>query len=271
MSYTDQAVRAGGRAVELAARVGLVSWGIVHLSLAWICVQVAFGRSGTDADQAGALATLVRNPGGTVLLVVLAAGFAGFASWQVTEAVRGHTHRPAGADRIAHRVVSGGRVLLFGALAVSSVRFAVGSREADSAEKQQSTTAALLALPAGPLLVGVLGLAVVVTGGVLVYRGVAKKFRENLDTGEMPAEVRRPAEILGVLGYGAKGVVLMIAGGLVVAAAVTFDPDKSRGLDAALTTLGEQPFGKVLLCAIAAGLACFGVYSVVDARYRRID
>jgi hypothetical protein len=261
---------AQSRTLDVLARGGLLGWGIVHLALAWICVQVAFGEGGQEADQGGALETLASNPGGTVLLVALAVGFAAFAVWQATEAVRGHGRRSAGTERTVHRVVSGGRAILFATLAVTSVRFAFGSRESNSAEKQSSATADLLALPAGPLLVGAVGLAVVVTGGVLVYRGLAKKFRENLDTAGMPSEVRQPAEVLGLVGYTAKGIVLGIAGVLVIAAAVTFDPEKSRGLDAALKTLGAQPFGKVLLVAVAAGLACFGVYSFVDARYRNI-
>jgi hypothetical protein len=263
-------VAARSRTLEVLARAGLLSWGIVHLTLAWICVRVAFGESGGKADQSGALATLASNPGGTALLGVLGIGFLGFAAWQVTEAIRGHRERSAGAERVLHRVISAGRVLLFGALAAASASFAFGSRNSDSAAEQQSTTADLLGLPGGQVLVGAIGLTVVVVGAVLVYRGVARKFHENLDTAAMPREVEHPTTVLGVLGYSAKGVVLGIAGALVVSAAVTFDPSKSRGLDAALKTLGEQPYGKALLCTAAAGLACFGLYSIVDARYRKI-
>jgi hypothetical protein len=272
---TDTATRAAhvaarSRTLEVLARGGLVAWGIVHLTLAWICAQVAFGERGGDADQSGALATLAGSPGGTPLLVLLGVGFLGCAGWQLTEVVRGHGERSAGVQRAAYRAVSGGRMVLFAALAVLSATFAFGSRSSDSAEQQQSTTAELLRLPAGPLLVGAIGVAVLVVGAVLVYRGVRRRFRENLDTAGMPREVQHPTDVLGVIGYTAKGVVLGIAGMLVVAAAVTFDPAKSRGLDAALKTLGEQPYGKVLLLAAAAGLACFGMYSIVDARYRRI-
>jgi hypothetical protein len=255
------------RSLSALARTGLLAWAVVHLTLAWICLQLAFGERDGAADQSGALATLAANPGGSVLLGLLAVGLAGFAAWQVTEVVRGHTERSAGVERVAYRVVSGGRAVLFGALAVTAARFALGAGQS-SAAQQRSATAELLGLPGGQLLVGAIGAVVVVIGAVLVYRGATRRFREHL--GAMPAEVRHPAEVLGLVGYCAKGVVLGVAGGLVIAAAVTFDPDKSRGLDAALTTLGGQPFGKVLLVAVAAGLACFGVYSVVDARYRRI-
>jgi hypothetical protein len=255
------------RILPALARSGLVAWAVVHLTLAWICLRLAFGERGAAADQSGALATLAANPGGSALLGLLAVGLGGFAAWQVTEAVRGHTERSAGAERAAYRVVSGGRAVLFGALGVAAARFALGAGQ-DAASQQRSATADLLGLPGGQLLVGAIGLGVVVIGAVLVYRGATKRFREHL--GPVPAAVRHPAEALGVVGYCAKGLVLGIAGALVIAAAVTFDPDKSRGLDAALKTLGGQPFGRAMLVAVAAGLACFGVHSVVDARYRRI-
>jgi hypothetical protein len=265
----DAAARS--RTLEVLARVGLLAWGLVHLVLGWIAVQVAFGKRGGDADQAGALAALARNPGGAALLGVLAVGFVAFAVWQATEAVRGHTGRPTGVKRTAYRVVSAGRAVVFAALGATSLRFAFGSRNADSADKQQSATADLLGLPGGQLLVGAIGVGVVVTGAVLVYRGVRRKFREHLDTAGMPAQVRHPVELLGTAGYAAKGIVLGVVGVLVIAAAVTFDADKSRGLDAALRTLGEQPYGKVLLCLVAAGLTCFGIFGFVDARYRHLN
>jgi hypothetical protein len=56
----------------------------------------------------------------------------------------------------------------------------------------------------------------------------------------------------------------------VVAAAVTFDPDKARGMDAALRQVAAQPYGPWLLSLMALGLMCFGVYSFAESRYRRL-
>ncbi|MGL4177935.1 MAG: DUF1206 domain-containing protein [Dermatophilaceae bacterium] len=38
----------------------------------------------------------------------------------------------------------------------------------------------------------------------------------------------------------------------------------------ALKTLREQPFGPVLLTAVAVGIAAYGVYSIARARHARI-
>ena len=48
-------------------------------------------------------------------------------------------------------------------------------------------------------------------------------------------------------GYTAKGVALVIIGLLFLSAAWTHDPDKSGGLDQALSKLLQQPFGSPML------------------------
>jgi len=94
-------------------------------------------------------------------------------------------------------------------------------------------------------------------------------FRENLDLAAMSENARFWALRLGRAGYAAKGAALDVVGLLVIAAAVTYDPDKSRGLDAALKTLAGQPYGQWLLSALALGIACYGLYCLFWARYAR--
>ena len=71
---------------------------------------------------------------------------------------------------------------------------------------------------------------------------------------------------LGTVGYCAKGVALGIIGVLFIWAAISYDPEKAGGMDAALSTLRDQPFGTVLLVIMALGFAGFGVYCFVWAR-----
>ena len=119
------------------------------------------------------------------------------------------------------------------------------------------------------MLVGAVGLAIISVGVYHVYKGLKKKFLEDLQrlpSGTAGPVVRR----LGVLGYVAKGVALAIVGVLFVTAAVTADPSKSTGLDGALHALRDQPAGVVLLVIVALGFVAYGVYSFVRARYGRI-
>jgi hypothetical protein len=119
------------------------------------------------------------------------------------------------------------------------------------------------------VLVAVAGLAVIAVAAFLAYRGLAKKFTDDLDLSPASATQRKAALRLGQVGYLALGVAYGLAGVLIVVAAVQFDPNKATGLDAALKTLGAQPFGRFLLIVIGLGLAAFGLYRFLDARYRR--
>jgi hypothetical protein len=78
------------------------------------------------------------------------------------------------------------------------------------------------------------------------------------------------ATVLGAVGSWARAVVLVLVGVFVCSAAVTFDPRKARGLDAALRTLADRPYGPYLLGAVALGLACYGAYVLLETVYRKV-
>ena len=94
-----------------------------------------------------------------------------------------------------------------------------------------------------------------------IVRGVKSKFTRDLRSG-----VSRPVRILGTVGYIAKGIALVIVGLLFGLAALTYNPERAGGMDAALSTIRSQPFGPVLLIAMAAGFACFGLFCFVWAK-----
>lgn len=92
---------------------------------------------------------------------------------------------------------------------------------------------------------------------------------EDLDTAEMAAGARRTVERLGEWGYTAKGVALGVVGGLLTYATVTRDRQRT-GLDGAMQTIADQPFGKFLLTAVAVGFIAFGAFAILQSRYRRM-
>jgi uncharacterized membrane protein (DUF2068 family) len=75
---------------------------------------------------------------------------------------------------------------------------------------------------------------------------------------------------LGVTGYAAKGGAYAIAGTLLVIAALRYDPDQARGLDAAMHALARQAYGPWLLALMAAGIAAYGLFCLVESRYRKV-
>jgi hypothetical protein len=154
-------------------------------------------------------------------------------------------------------------------LGVTAIQVANGVDPATGSQ-QRAATSGLLGRPEGPWLVGVAGVAVAVVGLVLVGYGITKGFLRHLRRDRMSAGEFRAAVWTGRLGYAVKGAVYAVAGVLVTIAAVTFDPAKSTGLDGALHTLAQQPFGYALMLVTAAGFAVFGIYCYFQARYRKV-
>ncbi len=258
----DEAVQTGqqvenSKTFSTLVTVGLVDYGVIHLIVAWIAVQLAWTGSKRQASQQGAFQELASNPVGDVLLWVIAVGLFTLALWQIFEAVWGHREVQEDKKRLLKRLNSAARAIVYIALGVSAVATAARAPSSgkSSNSSEQSLTAKLMAMSFGRILVIIIGIVVIVVGGRLVYEGVRKKFTENLD-GSVSAGVIR----LGQVGYIAKGIAFAIIGVLFVIAAITFDPKKAGGLDAALRTVRDQPFGPYLLTLLALGLAAFGLY-----------
>ncbi|TCK20731.1 DUF1206 domain-containing protein [Pseudonocardia endophytica] len=257
---------ARSRPVRLAARLGIASNGVLHLLLGYLAVQVALG-SGGQADQNGALSTIASEPVGRVFLWVLVVGFVAVVMWRTVSAIFGFGY----ADRttmITKKAVSAGQAVVYAALAVAAATTAVQGRSSGGGGGQ--ATGGLLALPGGQILVGLIGVGVVVGGGVMVWVGWTTRFTEDQDLAGADRRARRLNERTGQVGYIAKGIAVGVLGVLIGIAALTFDPQRANGLDSALKTLREQPFGVFLLVAVGVGIACYGVFCFFDARYHRV-
>lgn len=267
-SETKSAARQaeGSKPVEALARLGLAARGLIYTVIGILAVKVAFGRPG-KADRNGALAAIKGQPFGGLLLVVLAIGFAGYATWRLLEAAVGHHDAEEGRKRTVKRFGSLARGVLYASFAVTTLRFVTSGGGSD---KTKPLTARLMAVTGGQLLVGLIGAAVIGGGLYMAYRGISKKFLKRLDLGSASASTRTVCERIGVAGLVGRGVVFCLLGWFLIQAAVAFDPNKAKGLDAALKTVAQEPFGQFLLAAAAAGLLAFGAWSFVEARYRKV-
>ena len=272
---TSGTVSSAGRAgdsdaLEHLARIGLIAYGVVHLLVAWLALQLAWGGGGESADQSGAMSTLAEQPFGKPLLWVVAVGLIALALWQLAEVLRHRAGLRATGDAkkkaVKKIVKSVAKTVVYLFLAVTAIRFATGGGQSSS-DQQQQTVAGVFGWPAGRFLVGVAALVVIGVGVHHVRKGLTKHFMKEIDTTEAPAGQRRVIERLGQVGYPAKGVALALVGGLIGWAAITFDPEKAGGLDGALRTLLDAPFGKVLLTLVAVGIAAFGVFCFFRARF----
>lgn len=259
--------------VQWLGRLGDVCYGVVHIVIAWLALQVAFGGSSgstNQVNQQGAITEISAQPFGKVLLWVVAVGLVAFGVWQLLAALTSYRWITKEGKRTRKRLGSASRGVAVLVIAAFTLKLLFSDPTSSGNSKQQEWTARLMSVPFGRILVGLVAIGVIVAAVIIARRGLAKKFLVDLDLQKLPTGAQTWTKWLGVVGFAAKGVAYAVVGILVGVAAITFDPKKAGGLDKALRTLAAQPFGVVLLTAVALGLAAYGVYCFADARCRKI-
>ncbi|HEV7951119.1 MAG TPA: DUF1206 domain-containing protein [Glaciihabitans sp.] len=251
------------RLVRAIARTGLAANGIVHILIGGIAVGVANGYGG-HANQAGALEAIAATPGGLLVLYISGFALGGLALWQLTEAA--WVSVPERRLRITRRTKAIGKAIGFAGLGFATLYFALGGRGGID-DPDHSVSERLLSSPGGIALLLAVGLTVASIGGGAIFRGIARTFREE-NTG-LAGAVARVVDVLGVIGYVAKGFALMVVGALAVFAVILADPSDAGGLDGALKYLAALPAGSLLLDVVGAGFVAYGLYLLARSVYLR--
>jgi amino acid transporter len=246
--------------------VGLVSFGIVHLVVAWIALQLAWGggSGGQSADQQGALQQLSGTPIGPFLLWVMAIGLFALVPWMVGLTLWGYSWQRSSGRRNAKRAGALGRGVVYAFLGYTAAKIAAGSGQSSGNPQQKSLSARLLEAPLGQVLLVVVAAAIAAVGVYIVRRGLTKHFLEDLQ-----GRPTQPVLRLGQVGYVARGLAVVIVAVLFAWSAIAHDPNKAGGLDQAFRTVKEQPFGGVLLTVMALGFVAFGLYCAAWSRRPR--
>ena len=252
--------------LDHAARAGLVAYAVVYLMVGWLAVQLALGDREGKPSSSGAMHELAQQPFGGVLVWVVTIGMFLLVLWKVLDAAFGHRDEQDGGKRTRARLASAGKAVVYAVIGFSGLKVAMGS-SGSSGKGQKSWTASLMELPAGQLLVGVVGLAIIGYGAYQGYKAWTEDFADKLDAEGRSGTTGTAYIAFGKAGYTARGIAFAVVGGLVVYGAATHDASRSGGLDQALYEVLEQPFGPVLLCLLGVGLACYGVFTLARARH----
>ncbi|TFD31413.1 DUF1206 domain-containing protein [Cryobacterium sp. TMT1-19] len=255
----------GSRTFQLLARAGYAVNGLLHVMIGAIAISVATGAGGESADQSGALGQLAQTPGGVFVLWTVVLGLASLGLWYLVQVFLEPAQDPK--RKWAHRAVLIGKGVVFLFIAWTAFTFARGA-SASSSETASDSTARLLSIPGGIVLLFVAGLAVVVIGGVFIHRGASHGFTDSITVPGGPAGT--VVVILGTMGYIAEGIALAAVGILFTVAAFTLDPEKATGMDGALKSLVALPFGVAILVLVGAGVIAYGVYCFAQARLARL-
>jgi hypothetical protein len=256
-----------GTAFKALARFGFVARGVLYGLIGVLALDLAFGQGGESASQAGAMQTVAHQPFGEWLLIGITVGLAGYALWRLVEAATGRGIDDSGGDRLV-ALVSGLVYLSFTVLAIRVLTSP--SHNAGQKPKAGSAASDALSLPGGRIVVAAAGVVLIGIALFQLYKGLSQKFVEDANTSEMSETTRRAYRAVGLTGYCARAAVFALVGALVLKAAADNAAHEAKGLDGALQKLSTASYGPLLLGVIAAGLIAFGIYSLADARFRRI-
>ena len=258
--------------IERLARFGYASKGAVYFLVGLLAVQAAFTKRKTTEGTEGALKTLVRQPFGQVLLGLVAIGLMSYVMWRFVEAINDPENKGNDLKGIATRLTYVANGLAYAALAWSAVQMIIGGASTGgNQDSKQDWTARLLNQPFGQWLVGTIGVGVIAFGFYYLYKAFKAKFRRKLDLSELSSTQRQWIIAICRFGLAARSIVFFLIGWFVIEAAYMAQSSQVGGLDEALETLAAQPYGPFFLGFVAFGLIAYGIYMVVQARYRHLD
>ena len=264
-------VEAAGQSpwVGRLARVGLVAMGVSYALVAVLAIELALGDGGAATDRQGALQAIASKPFGRWLIVLLAGGFAAYAIWRLVEAFLDREDEGADAKGLAKRLGYLGRAAIYAGLCWTAIQLLVDSRSS-SGGNQKEETAHVLSWPAGRWIVGAIALGILAAAAWNLYRGLARKYRKQLELREMSEAEERATDAVAMVGLVARGVVFGLVGVFLLRAAWDYEASKAVGIDGALRKLAAAPYGPWLLGIVATGLLAFGLFCLVQAVYRKV-
>jgi hypothetical protein len=260
-------------------RAGWCAKGIVYLIAGFLALAVAAKASGwsdassstgdQEASPTGAVKTVAGSPGGTVLLWLLAIGMLLYAAWRIVSALL-----PGGTDvkAILHRLGYVVSAVIYATLAISAIALARHTPTPQNGnQKVTDLSASVMHHTAGRFVIGAVGLIVIAAGLYRVAKGVTMDVNDELDlSGMAPSRViwtRR----LGAVGEVGRGIGIGLVGFFLLRAAITYDANEATGLDGALRRLAVETWGLILVIAVGAGFAAYGMFCLLTFTRRRLQ
>lgn len=254
--------------VRLVACLGYAARGLVYLLVGGLALLAAIGGGGGQTtDPKGALASLLDEPLGFVIVLAIGIGLFAYAAWRAVQGLLDADHHGTDTKGLVVRgamLVSAVTHFSLG-LYAATLPFALGGSGGDGS---RDAAAWLLRQPFGRYLLAVVAIAIVGAGIAQIWKGASGGYRERFAMSPDLLDKLSPVCGLGLI---ARGIVFLIVGSFFAFAAWVVDPDQAGGTAAALQWVRSQPYGRWLFLAIATGLLAFGLYGLIQATWRRID
>jgi hypothetical protein len=263
-------VRTAASWIEGAARLGYLSIGIVYIIVGLMTAAAAIGIGGKAASWGDALREISAMPLGTIALIVIGVGLLGYSAWLLINAITDSDRRGRDAKALFVRTGQAGSAVIHTFIGVNALRFAMMHRSSGSSSdaNAQHWTGRVMDMPLGRIVVVIAGLTFLGYAVYALTRAWEAKLGSRL---HVPSTAARPIIVaICRFGIGARAIVIGIIGGSLVAAAIHQNPSRTEASRGALLNVARAPFGDALLLIVSIGLAAYGVYAIVKARYRTI-
>lgn len=245
--------------------------GLTYGVVGALALALALGAGSEPAapNQQGALALIARAPLGKVAVAVAAVGLLAYAVWKLGQGFFGRGPEGGGGPDWKERVanIAGGiTYLVFFAIGVRVLTHSAGNSKAQT----KQAAAGVLSWPAGELIVGAAGIALIVISAYQAFDAIRGSFADDSKVEQMGETELHVFIVLGLVGLVARALVFGIVGYFLLRTAIEYNPSHAVGVDGALAAVHHQPYGPWLLGLIAAGLLIFACFSLLEARRRQL-
>lgn len=254
------------KGIDSFARLGYAARGVVYVAVGALAGIAAWYGTRPEGPK-GALKSLDGGALGTVLIGAIAIGLLSFAVWRWMQAV---------LDRDGHGTDARGLIVRFGLLVSGFGYAALGlfaggfllGLGGDGGSASQRAAGWLLSQPFGRVFLGLAAAWIAGVGLAHIWKAYKKTYLDHFD---MDERVERFASPVCRFGLAMRGIVFLIIAGLLVAAAIRGRSGHSGGLSEALMGIQDQLYGPWLLAFFAVGLTAFGLYSLIEVAWRRVN
>jgi hypothetical protein len=267
----DKVERAAKAWIEPMARAGYASKGFVYFLIGILAIMAAFNLGGSITGPNEALQTLQPKTFGKGLLAVVGVGLCCYAIWRLVQSIYDPDGKGKKLKGLLMRIGYAGSGLIHGALAWAVFKMVMGGTGSSAGTNEAGLTARLMSQPFGIWLVGIVGVIIAVVGSYHIVRGFTGSFKKRLNFSPVSQKMREILCRTCAFGLIARGLAFAITAWFFIRSALQYDPQQAGGLREALAAVAAQSYGPWLLAAMGLGLAAYGIYAFVEARFRRIN
>lgn len=246
--------------LDWIAKAGYSARGAVYILFGALALTA---RSNAAEGKDGVFDAIYDMPGGTLLITLTAIGLLAYGIYRVTCAlldVEGKGTEPKGLFGRSAQLFSG---IVHLAMAYTASRFATGGKTDSAGPDGDTTREATRTLLDYDL--GNAGLYAVALGffAAAMWQGVRAIKTDHMK--HLASNAPPFACTIGRVGIATRGVVFAAIGYSFIRAAASDNANAAKGMGSAVASLSEVGW---LYTFVALGMILFGVFSLIQARYR---